>query len=82
MIADCPLHQGCPFIFTNDGVKAQSDVVRLKQKLYALLAKYGGPAMAHCTFHDFRRSLVSAASPSAVITRSRSICCSATSPAA
>jgi len=59
VIADCPHHQGCPFVFTNDGMKAQGDVVRLKQKLDALLAKDGGPAMAHWTFHDFRRSLVS-----------------------
>lgn len=59
VIARCPRHQGCDFIFTNDGVKAQGDVVRLKQKLDALPAKDGGPAMAHWTFHDFRRSLVS-----------------------
>lgn len=43
MIGDCPVHQGCPFVFTNNGVKAQGDVVRLKQKLDALLKADGGP---------------------------------------
>jgi integrase len=59
VIADCPRHQGCPFIFTSDGIKAQGDVTRLKKKLDALLAKDGGPPMAAWVFHDFRRSLVS-----------------------
>jgi integrase len=59
VIADCPVHQGCPFVFTNNGVKAQGDTVRLKQRLDRLLAKDGGPPMAGWVFHDFRRSLVS-----------------------
>ena len=59
MIGDCPHHQGCPFVFTNDGMKAQGDVVRLKAKLDQLLTKDGGPPMAAWVFHDLRRSLVS-----------------------
>jgi integrase len=46
VIADCPVHQGCPFVFTNDGMKAQGDVTRLKARLDALLAKDGGPTIA------------------------------------
>jgi integrase len=59
VIADCRRHQGCPFVFTNDGVRAQGDTVRLKAKLDALLAKDGCPAMQPWVYHDFRRSLVS-----------------------
>ena len=59
VIADCPRHQGCPFVFTNDGVKAQGDVTRLKAKLDQMLAKDGGPPVKPWVFHDFRRSLVS-----------------------
>ena len=59
VIGDCPVHQGCPFVFTNDGMKAQGDVVRLKQKLDALLKADGGAPMAAWVFHDLRRSLVS-----------------------
>jgi hypothetical protein len=59
VIADCPVHQGCPFVFTNNGVKAQGDTVRLKAKLDALLKADGSPPMEPWVFHDFRRSLVS-----------------------
>ena len=59
VIADCPRHQGCPFVFTNDGAKAQGDVTRLEKRLDALLAKDSGQPMKPWVFHDSRRSLVS-----------------------
>lgn len=59
VIADCPRHQGCPFVFTSDGWRAQGDVVRIKAKLDALLKADGGQPMKPWVFHDFRRSLVS-----------------------
>jgi hypothetical protein len=46
-------------VFTNNGIKAQGDVVRIKAKLDTLLKADGGPPMKPWVFHDFRRSLVS-----------------------